>query len=345
MDISLAGLLRTTSRSESANSFFNRFIHRRLAFVEFWLRFDTALECQREEELMADNRSMHTTPQLFTPWTMEKQGSEVFTYEVFEKFQLQVIAARDHCCVQGITQGVGLKTVTLRGRSGKVREVSYDTTTMIANCPCKLFESIGIPCRHIIQVLRIENQNELPNYYIMKRWQKRCKRENVYDEQGNLLEEKPTDSLDAATRKKISTVRDKMEELIQKAKHSNEGMDFLTSSVLSIEAPLDQMVPAATQNTRQDEYEAFIGCNIPTEVDIHPPTDVRTVGRCKRIKSGKEIKEGDRKRKDKEAKLKVARLCKTCKQMVFHDSRNCPSKTIQGKRSLIAEDVQPNGAS
>nr|XP_040253671.1 protein FAR1-RELATED SEQUENCE 5-like [Aegilops tauschii subsp. strangulata] len=274
MDISLAGLLQTTSR---------------LAFVEFWLRFDTALECQREEELMADNRSMHTTPQLFTPWTMEKQGSE------------------------GIAQGVGLKMVTLRGRSDKV--------------------------------LRIENQNELPNYYIMKRWKKRCKRENVYDEQGNLLEEKPTDSLDAATRKKISTVRDKMEELIQKAKHSNEGMDFLTSSVLSIEAPLDQMVPAATQNTRQEEYEAFIGCNIPTEVHIHPPTDVRTVGRCKRIKSGKEIKEGDRKRKDKEAKLKVARLCKTCKQMVFHDSRNCPSKTIQGKRSLIAEDVQPNGAS
>ena len=59
MDISLAGILRTTSRSESANSFFNRFIQRRLTFVEFWLRFDTALECQREEELMADNTSIH----------------------------------------------------------------------------------------------------------------------------------------------------------------------------------------------------------------------------------------------------------------------------------------------
>uniref|UniRef100_A0A8I6Y613 Protein FAR1-RELATED SEQUENCE n=1 Tax=Hordeum vulgare subsp. vulgare TaxID=112509 RepID=A0A8I6Y613_HORVV len=176
MDISLAGILRTTSRSESANSFFNRFIHRRLAFVEFWLRFDTALECQREEELMADNRSIHTTPQLFTPWTMEKQGSEVFTYEVFEKFQLHVLAARDHCCVQSITQGVGVKHVTLRGRSGKVREVCYDTASMTTNCSCKLFESLGIPCRHIIQVLRIENQNELPSCFIMKRWQKRCKR-------------------------------------------------------------------------------------------------------------------------------------------------------------------------
>lgn len=46
MDIPFAGILRTTSRSESANSFFNRFIHRKLALVEFWLRFDTALECQ-----------------------------------------------------------------------------------------------------------------------------------------------------------------------------------------------------------------------------------------------------------------------------------------------------------
>jgi hypothetical protein len=46
MDVPLVGILRTTSRSESANSFFNHFIHRRIAFVEFWLRFDTTLECQ-----------------------------------------------------------------------------------------------------------------------------------------------------------------------------------------------------------------------------------------------------------------------------------------------------------
>jgi hypothetical protein len=49
MDIPLAGLLRTTSRSESSNSFFNHFIHRKLSFVEFWLRFDTSLECQRHD--------------------------------------------------------------------------------------------------------------------------------------------------------------------------------------------------------------------------------------------------------------------------------------------------------
>jgi len=66
--------------------FFNRFIHRKLTFVEFWLRFDTALECQRQEELKADNASLHTTPKLITPWAMEKQCSVIYTHEVFSKF-------------------------------------------------------------------------------------------------------------------------------------------------------------------------------------------------------------------------------------------------------------------
>uniref|UniRef100_A0A8R7TIL7 Protein FAR1-RELATED SEQUENCE n=1 Tax=Triticum urartu TaxID=4572 RepID=A0A8R7TIL7_TRIUA len=277
---------------------------------------------------------------------MEKQGRGVFTYEVFEKFQKEIVAARDHCCIQGIAQDGTLKIVTLRGRSHRIREVQCDTTTMIAHCSCKLFETIGIPCRHIMQVLRTENQNELPSYYIMKRWKKRCKRENVYDEHGNLIEEKATDSLNEATRKKISIVRNKLEDLIQKAKHSDEGMDFLTSSVLNIEAPLDEMVPTSgVKHTRQDEYEAFIGCNIPTEIDIHPPTDVRTVGRCKRIKREKEISEEEqkKKKKKKEAKVKVARLCKTCKQIVFHDSRNCPSKK-EGKGAETVLQMKPSGA-
>jgi hypothetical protein len=95
MNTPLAGLLRTTSRSESANSFFNRFIHRKLSFVEFWLRFDMALECQRHEELKEDHMSLHTSPLLITPWPMVRQASVLYTRNVFTKFQTEIQAARE----------------------------------------------------------------------------------------------------------------------------------------------------------------------------------------------------------------------------------------------------------
>ena len=49
-------------------------------------------------------------------------------------------------------------------------------SNMFGTCSCKFYESDGIPCRHIIQVLRAEKQNEIPSTFIMKRWEKKCKR-------------------------------------------------------------------------------------------------------------------------------------------------------------------------
>jgi hypothetical protein len=113
---------------------------------------------------------------------------------------------------------------------------------------------------------------------------------------------------------------------------------------LSIEEPLSQKVPAAVKHTRQEECEAFIGCNIPNQVYIHPPNDVRSVGRSKRIKRGKEMYVKEQKKKKKEAKAKVSRMCRTCNTLGFHDSRKCPSKHVQGKEMNV-QDMHTGGPS
>ena len=110
----------------------------------------------------------------------------------------------------------------------------------------------------------------------------------MVDEEGNLLEEKPKDAKEVEKRKKITAVRNKVEDLIQRAKSSNEGMNFLVSGVMNLEASFSQIVPTNMQ-APQEEYETFIGCKIPEKVDIHPPTDVRSKGRSKRIKKSKEL--------------------------------------------------------
>jgi hypothetical protein len=175
-EIWLGGILRTTSRSESANSFFNRFIGRKLALVEFWIRFDTALKCQRQEELIDDNTSMHTNPKLFTSWEIERHGGSVFTHEVFRRFQEEVLAAREHCDVQTTDEMEDCRIVTVADNSHRVREVICFNIEQVYKCSCMLFQAIGIPCRHIIRMLRGERITELPMQYITKRWTNNCKR-------------------------------------------------------------------------------------------------------------------------------------------------------------------------
>jgi hypothetical protein len=113
-------------------------------------------------------------------------------------------------------------------------------------------------------------------------------REKQYDDEGTLLEEKPLDADEVGRRKKIAAVRNKIEDLIQRAKNSNEGTDFLVTSVMNINASFGQYVPRTVQAT-QEEHESFIGCRIPEQIEIHPPTDVRSMGRSKRIKRAKEL--------------------------------------------------------
>jgi hypothetical protein len=124
-------------------------------------------------------------------------------------------------------------------------------------------------------------------------------REVTYDEEGNLLDEKPIDANEVERRKKITTVRNIVEDLIQRAKSSNEGLDFLVSNVRNVDASFDQIMPSTVQDTQQ-EYEAFIGCKIPDQIQIHPPTDVHSRGRSKRIKRTKELPKARKRKNAKE---------------------------------------------
>ena len=109
----LAGILNTTSRSESTNSFFNRFIGYKNTLVEFWIRFVNAMDEQRHQELENDNASLHTSPVLQTSWALERHGSEVFTFNVFSELQKQIINAWDNCVIETIVSEGDYKISTV----------------------------------------------------------------------------------------------------------------------------------------------------------------------------------------------------------------------------------------
>jgi zinc finger SWIM domain-containing protein 3 len=89
---------------------------------------------------------------------------------VFKNFKAEVVAVRDHCSIVGIAQVDTAKFLAINDVS-KQRDmlVQWCTLTNFGTCSCKLFERMGIPCRHIILTLRSEKIYELPSIYVLKR--------------------------------------------------------------------------------------------------------------------------------------------------------------------------------
>ncbi|XP_074283085.1 protein FAR-RED ELONGATED HYPOCOTYL 3-like [Silene latifolia] len=97
-DLALGCILRTTQRSESTNSFFKRYENHFGTLVEFWMRFQTAMDQQRYTRRCDDYNSNHSFPELKTELPIEKHGAIIYTHAVFKVFQEEVMAA-DSCGV------------------------------------------------------------------------------------------------------------------------------------------------------------------------------------------------------------------------------------------------------
>ncbi|KAK9698189.1 hypothetical protein RND81_08G087600 [Saponaria officinalis] len=134
-------ILRTTQRSESANSFFKHYENHFGTLVEFRMRFQTAINQQRYLQKCADNDSAHFLPFTVTPLHLEAHAA------------IEVKAAIMSCGVGGFTreQDVEITDVDDTG-TGKTFKVFYNISTTATTCTCKLFERKGLLCRHIFWV-------------------------------------------------------------------------------------------------------------------------------------------------------------------------------------------------
>ncbi|XP_021717679.1 protein FAR1-RELATED SEQUENCE 5-like [Chenopodium quinoa] len=82
-DVFLGGIMRTTSRSESENNFFCSFINPHVSLVEFYMRYEAAIDAQRHAQGQNDNDSKHKYPECKTPLGIEKYASTIYTISVF----------------------------------------------------------------------------------------------------------------------------------------------------------------------------------------------------------------------------------------------------------------------
>ncbi|QHN88974.1 Protein FAR1-RELATED SEQUENCE [Arachis hypogaea] len=115
-----------------------------------------ALKEYRNNELIADFKSRCSEPVMIT--SLERAGA----------LNIKVLST---------TLGKVEFNVTALGDPAKDRRVEVDRSKNLFSCSCKLFESRGIPCSHVLCAMKFENILEFSDSLIYKRWTKNAKNE------------------------------------------------------------------------------------------------------------------------------------------------------------------------
>ncbi|XP_042509429.1 protein FAR1-RELATED SEQUENCE 6-like [Macadamia integrifolia] len=170
--------MATTQRNQIAKSFFDGYVHKHTNLKDFLGKYELALVNAYQKEAKADIESRDLCPCLKTRCCYERQLSQVYTCEIFRKFQHEVEemlfcfnTAQVHVSGPIVTYIVKER---VDGNANEIRdyEVQYNTADMEVHCICGCFSFNGYLCKHALSVLNYNGVEEIPPLYILPRWRK-----------------------------------------------------------------------------------------------------------------------------------------------------------------------------
>ncbi|XP_031131813.1 protein FAR1-RELATED SEQUENCE 5-like [Ipomoea triloba] len=270
-EVFLNALIRTTSRSESENS----------------------------------------TPDLKTPLAMEKHAAYVYTVAIFYEVQSEICAACFTCRVVNVREDQGFLYYEIKDGDNRVFSVVHNVVEVIASCGCKMFQRLGLLCRHIFVVFKDLKLDSIPLRYVVKRWTRDASLGRSFDIDGVVVDQWEGVDEKLVLLKSvcldiqccISIVQSDMDRLQMFSQIIKEHKDMFLSD------------PSCCSSVvgKRSIIEEICGSSVPSEVYVLLPKKAKNKGSGKRIKGFKEIA-------IEESKKEMT--CKTCNKP-GHDSRNC----------------------
>ncbi|KAL9686025.1 hypothetical protein QQ045_023480 [Rhodiola kirilowii] len=163
-DIPLGGLLRTTSRSESENSFFGSYLNQRMTLVAFFMGYDDALQNQRHSWSMCHHETISKRSCTRTPLLIELYALQTYTRTIFEDVKTELCGSCFDVSIISVSEGENGKVHELSDVRYKRRtlQVCEDSSKDSFVCTCKLFERVGYQCRHVFAALKSAGIDKIP---------------------------------------------------------------------------------------------------------------------------------------------------------------------------------------
>ncbi|KAL7199221.1 hypothetical protein ACSBR2_021495 [Camellia fascicularis] len=174
--------MSTTQHSESMHAFFDGYINSKTTLKQFVEQYENAMAKKVENENGEEFNSLNSYIPCITQYPFEKQFQNAYTIAKFKEFQQEVVG-KIYCNLslcsedldffvyevsEDVPFGESLRLATF---TVYLKEDSSET-----NCNCRLFEFRGIVCRHQIAVLMKKMIHQMPDKYILRRWNKNVKR-------------------------------------------------------------------------------------------------------------------------------------------------------------------------
>ncbi|KAL3643682.1 hypothetical protein CASFOL_014497 [Castilleja foliolosa] len=320
-DNPMSGLARTTSISESVNSFFDKYLNRSSNLVEFFMKYDNAIAAQRHAQDKLNSETTISIPAMKTQLPIERHAMELYTSRIFIDVQEEISAACFSCTILAICNEGSSCTYQISDGTSTV-EVVYDSVEDSYTCSCRKYVRWGLLCRHIFVLFKERKVRFIPDKYIVSRWTKNALNTVSLTSGLNIIEK--TDPLE---KHKIV-----LGQLYSEFYHTigvvGNDTETLESIMCSLKDHRERKSNVDTsQNTKRRLFEDHFGAQVPDKgsVTIHPPAPVHNKGSGKRIKSAAEIAFENSK--------KTLRLCRKCNQRTNHDSRNCDKFTGSANRT------------
>ncbi|KAL3528893.1 hypothetical protein ACH5RR_008215 [Cinchona calisaya] len=193
-DTFFAGLC-TYLPEDCLKPFFDGYVHSQTTLKEFFDIYELVLQKNHQKEALDDLESRDYRPLLRTRCNYEVQLSEVYTKEMFLKFQVELELMSNCLSVTQIHANGSIITYMIKeqeaeGDMNNARnfEVMYDKVGVEVRCICSCFNFRGYLCRHALRVLTYNGIDDIPSQYILLRWRKDIKRFYAPDIGSNVID-------------------------------------------------------------------------------------------------------------------------------------------------------------
>lgn len=174
-DVSLAGMC-TAQRSDGASSVFDKYIQRKTTLKAFLDQYKKMIQERYDEEERAEIDTLCKQPGLKSPSPFGKQMAELYTREMFKRFQVEVLGGvACHPKIESEEEDDGGLKSTFRVQDYEQNRgfvVVWSSGSSEVVCSCRLFEFKGFLCRHAMIVLQMSGELTIPSRYVLKRWTK-----------------------------------------------------------------------------------------------------------------------------------------------------------------------------